>query len=470
MERTLRERIEGLLRISPDAKPRVYENVFHSSDFTSLSYILELVFSAGIATLGLVLNSPAVVIGAMLISPLMGPIMGAGLGLAASDVYLSAKSVAGLLASILTAILFSSTLVWLLPFHVATSEILARTQPNLLDLGVALLSGLAGSVVVCRGGEGGGITAMPGVAIAVALMPPLCTVGYGVGSGFDTAIMAGAGLLFLTNLVAITASSFVVFYVVRMDSPDVREPIHTALEQAASKRWIDKALGHTLLAGRLGDIGKLRYRFLMLAALFVLLFVPLQRSFEKMRDEALTAAAIREGLRRLAPEGALIKEAVDTSSGSIGLQLVAATEVPEEKVADVRDYLMRRTGKSVTLNVRRVASADELRLLRETLASRSRPQQADPLRDLDTVNGEILMRAEKVVAEVWPAETAPRENVEVILEAAGPKIRIRYSAGRELDAAAIETITKAVRTRLGNKGIRLECVRQAPAKSGRAKR
>ena len=123
-----------------------------------------------------------------------------------------------------------------------------------------------------------------------------------------------------------------------------------------------------------------------------------------------------------------------------------------------------------TLSVRRVASADELRLLRETLASRSRPQQADPLRDLDTVNGEILMRAEKVVAEVWPAETAPRENVEVILEAAGPKIRIRYSAGRELDAAAIETITKAVRTRLGNKGIRLECVRQAPAKSGRAKR
>jgi len=135
-----------------------------------------LIFSAGIATLGLVLNSPAVVIGAMLISPLMGPIMGAGLGLAVSDLYLSAKAFAGIVASVIVSIAFSAFLVWLLPFHVATSEILARTQPNLLDLGVALLSGLAGSVVVCRGGEGGGITAMPGVAVAVALMPPLCTV------------------------------------------------------------------------------------------------------------------------------------------------------------------------------------------------------------------------------------------------------------------------------------------------------
>ncbi|MBE0659955.1 MAG: DUF389 domain-containing protein, partial [Bryobacteraceae bacterium] len=148
MERPLRERIEHLLRVSPLAKPRVYEMVFRGSDVVSLSYALELIFSAGIATLGLVLNSPAVVIGAMLISPLMGPIMGAGLGLAASDLYLGAKAFAGIVASVVAAIAFSGFLVWLLPFHVATSEILARTQPNLLDLGVALLSGLAGSVVV----------------------------------------------------------------------------------------------------------------------------------------------------------------------------------------------------------------------------------------------------------------------------------------------------------------------------------
>lgn len=468
MERSLRERIEYLLRVSPLAKPRVYEMVFRGSDVVSLSYALELIFSAGIATLGLVLNSPAVVIGAMLISPLMGPIMGAGLGLAASDLYLGVKAFAGIIASVVASIAFSGFLVWLLPFHVATGEILARTQPNLLDLGVALLSGLAGSVVACRGGEGGGITAMPGVAIAVALMPPLCTVGYGVGAGFDWAIISGALLLFLTNLVAITASAFIVFYVVRMDAPDVRETIHTALERAAHDDWIDNALWKSRLSGRLGDIGKMRYRLVMVGLLFVLLYIPLQRSFSKMRDEAQTAAAIQEALRRLSPDGSLIKEAVEFSSESIRLQLVATAEAPEERVAEVKEFLLRRTGKPVELTVRRVASADELRVLRETLATRSRPQ-VDPYADLEALNAGMVMRAEKALAEVWPAESAPRENAEVVFEPAGPKLRVRYKAARDLDAAAVEAVTKALQAKLANSKLRLETVREAPVRAGRQK-
>ena len=144
---------------------------FRDKEISSLSYWLEIFFSAGIATFGLVESSPAVIIGAMLISPLMGPIMATGLALAVADLYLGIKAIINLLASVTAAIAFSAFLVWLLPFHSATSEIIARTNPNLLDLGIALLSGLAGSVVVCRGG-GNGVTALPGVAIAVALMPP----------------------------------------------------------------------------------------------------------------------------------------------------------------------------------------------------------------------------------------------------------------------------------------------------------
>ncbi len=155
MSRTFREHIESLLRIPPDSKPEIYREVFNSSETVSLNYALGLLFSAGIATLGLVLNSSAVVIGAMLISPLMGPILAAGLALAASDLYLGIKSLLSLAIGVVFAILFSAGLVWILPIQTATSEILARTQPNLLDLGVALISGLAGSVVVCRRGAGG---------------------------------------------------------------------------------------------------------------------------------------------------------------------------------------------------------------------------------------------------------------------------------------------------------------------------
>ncbi|MGP8247618.1 MAG: DUF389 domain-containing protein [Bryobacteraceae bacterium] len=139
----------------------------------------------------MVQNSPAVIIGAMLIAPFMGPIMGTGLALAVGDLYLGIKAVLNLLVSVAVSVGFSGFLVWLLPFHSATPEIMARTNPNLLDLGIALLFGLAGSAVVCRGG-GDGVTALPGVAIAVALMPPLCAVGFGLGSGLNLEIMGGA--------------------------------------------------------------------------------------------------------------------------------------------------------------------------------------------------------------------------------------------------------------------------------------
>ena len=208
--RGFRARVERWLGVDGRAKPQVYAQVFGSANMASLSYWLELTMAAGIATFGLVLSSPAVIIGAMLISPLMGPIMANGLALAVGDFYLWVKSMLNLAASIAASVALSAGVVWLLPFHAATPEILARTNPNLLDLGVALLSGLAGSLVVFRGGGGGGVTALPGVAIAVALMPPLCTVGYGVGSGGNWSIIGGAGLLFLTNLAAIVTAAFIV--------------------------------------------------------------------------------------------------------------------------------------------------------------------------------------------------------------------------------------------------------------------
>ncbi len=298
---SMRGRIEQLLKIAPGSKPGVYLEVFNSSEVVSLNYGLELLFSAGIATLGLVLNSPAVVIGAMLISPLMGPILAAGLALAAADLYLGIKSLLSILVGVAASLLFSATLVWLLPFQTATGEIVARTQPNLLDLGVALLSGLAGSVVVCRRSESGGVTALPGVAIAVALMPPLCTVGFGMGSGFDWAIISGAGLLFLTNLAAIVASAFLVFYVVRMDSPDVRTKIDSLVLEGASHDRLYAVLQRTRLSEAFGHVGKLRWRIVMLVAILAILFVPLRRSLLQVRDEASSRAAVREALRLLGP-------------------------------------------------------------------------------------------------------------------------------------------------------------------------
>lgn len=168
-------------------------------------YALMSALSAGIAILGLLQSSVAVVIGAMLISPLMGPIAALGFGFASLDgkaVRESAKVVAvGAAIGITTGVL----LTWLSPIRNATTEIIARTQPTLLDLAIALLSGIAGGYATVRQKGGTAI----GVAIATALMPPLATVGYGLGvMRLDFA--GGAMLLFLTNLAAIAFSFAVI--------------------------------------------------------------------------------------------------------------------------------------------------------------------------------------------------------------------------------------------------------------------
>ena len=110
-------RLQHWLKIDPQQKPIVYAQVCDTAQLSSLNYWLEIVFSAGIAALGLVLNSPAVIIGGMLISPLMGPIMAAGLALAAGDLYLAVIAVANLVASVSLSVAFSAFIVWLLPFH-----------------------------------------------------------------------------------------------------------------------------------------------------------------------------------------------------------------------------------------------------------------------------------------------------------------------------------------------------------------
>jgi uncharacterized membrane protein len=119
--------LQHWLRINPKQKPQVYAQITATAEMSNIRYWLEILLSAGIAAFGLVLDSPAVIIGAMLISPLMGPIMATGLALAAGDLYLAIKAVANLVASISLAITFSAVIVWLLPFHSVTAEVLART-------------------------------------------------------------------------------------------------------------------------------------------------------------------------------------------------------------------------------------------------------------------------------------------------------------------------------------------------------
>ena len=172
-----------------------------------INFFVLIVLSSIIAALGLLLNSPAVVIGAMLVAPLMSPIMALALGLMLGDLRMIRFSTEAILKGIALAVLIAAFIGLLSPLKIITSEMLARSQPTLLDMGVALASGMAGAYAIARKDVS---AALPGVAIAAALMPPLATVGLSLSLG-DIHVAGGAFLLFLTNIAAISLAASVVF-------------------------------------------------------------------------------------------------------------------------------------------------------------------------------------------------------------------------------------------------------------------
>ncbi len=186
-------------------KEEVLENVRQDVKFIGPSLWM-LIGAIVIASVGLNVNSTAVVIGAMLISPLMGPIVGAGFALGTFDFALLRKSLLNLLLCTLIGICVSALYFWLSPYKEAQSEILSRTSPNLYDVLIAFFGGLVGVIAITRKQRGNPI---PGVAIATALMPPLCTVGYGIATG-QWEFSAGAMFLYTINCVFICVSTYII--------------------------------------------------------------------------------------------------------------------------------------------------------------------------------------------------------------------------------------------------------------------
>jgi uncharacterized hydrophobic protein (TIGR00271 family) len=207
----------------------------------------------------------------MLIAPLLGPLQGLALGLAVGDGRLAFHTAVVLLGSTLIVIAVAAGLTVLLPFHNITAEILARTQPTTLDLGVAVLSGLAGAVVtVSRGPHLA--AAVPGVAIAVALVPPLGVTGFGIGTGWNAELIRGSLLLYAANLAGIVLSGTAVFLAHGMHRPSV----------LTASPW-----------ARLG----------LAAAFVVLLGIPLSATLSQISREARVRRAVQNAADRFSIPG-----------------------------------------------------------------------------------------------------------------------------------------------------------------------
>lgn len=279
-------------------------------------YLFMTAMSAGIAVIGLLQSSTAVVIGAMLLSPLMGPIMGLGFALAIGDFSWMKQSVKSLAWGSLLAIVFCGLLVFFSPIKTITPEIAARTQPNLFDLFVALFSGMAGAYAMIRGRA----DAIVGVAIATALMPPLAVVGFGFAS-WNWTVFSGSLLLFITNLVTIALTALVMAKLYGF-----RSSLSARQTQAQS---------------------------LVIIIVFFALVVPLALSLNKIVWESNAQRIVREEITEEFQGGGRLSE-LEIAFGSKQLTVVATMLTPTLKANAESEILMaleNRLGRDVELTL-----------------------------------------------------------------------------------------------------------------------
>lgn len=218
----LREILHDRFNLEEDkaSEEEIIENVKKGIEFRGMN-LWVLIFAIFIASIGLNVNSTAVIIGAMLISPLMGPIMGIGLGIGVNDFELIKKSFKNLGVAVLISVLTSTFYFLITPLSDAQSELLARTTPTIWDVFIALFGGLAGIVAATRKSIS---NVIPGVAIATALMPPLCTAGFGLATG-NLYYFFGAFYLFFINSVFISLATYIIVRFMKFQKKEFLDPL-----------------------------------------------------------------------------------------------------------------------------------------------------------------------------------------------------------------------------------------------------
>lgn len=332
----------------------IYKELYQAQQI-DLSYIALVIISAHIATLGLIVNSPAVIIGAMIISPLMGPIMAGGLSFAVSDRYLGIKAFKSILIGIILSVLFSATVTFISPLKDNTTEILVRTSPNIMDLFIALFSGLAGAFAVTFKKISGSIV---GVAISVALMPPLCVTGIGISTG-QANVALGGFFLFLTNLTAIFIAAAVFFLI----------------------------FGFFIQDGHSYDRKVLYRKYFMSFFILLVLSVPLIYTLEMAVKEKTQVGKIKSVLEKnfnIADQSNL--DSWKKNNDRITIKINTMSNIPQEKIDAAEQEIKIIAGEEITLDITQIPVFSLYQhgrqpvssLLMDAISGKVSPQVKDP--------------------------------------------------------------------------------------------
>jgi uncharacterized hydrophobic protein (TIGR00271 family) len=431
-------------------RPAILREAMCAATENGVPYWSVLALSGAIATLGLAIDSSAVVIGAMLVAPLLAPITGLALSLAVGDARLAVQTAVIVGMSTITVIAVGAVLTLLLPFHTITLEISARTRPTTLDLAIAIFSGLVGAVVTV-GRRNRLSAAIPGVAIAVALIPPLAVAGFGLGV-WDIDLILGSMLLYGANLAGIVLSGMGVFMLVGMHRADVVTTAH---------QWHREAAPHGL-AGRIDRLGWVRslsvfrapaVRIGLVLAFVVALGWPLTETLAQITRETRVERAVAAAERAIfeAPgRASVLGRQVVIGAGATEVYLRVATNewFEEEERAEFERRASTAAAEPVRLTLDQLpARGTDV----DQLASLFPPQAPGPVDrapalppELSDLLGAARRRVARLVASVVLPPQVEIAVTEVTIGEGGTGVRVVYTAPAPLPSEAEAMIREQV--------------------------
>jgi uncharacterized hydrophobic protein (TIGR00271 family) len=442
-------------------RPAIYRECTEAATENRVPYWSVLMLSGAIATLGLALNSSAVVIGAMLVAPLLAPVVGLALALAVGDGRLSVQTAAVVLGSTAAVIGVAALLTVLLPFHTITLEISARTRPTTLDLAIAVFSGLVGAVVmVARKSRLS--AAIPGVAISVALIPPLAVTGFGIGIGHGS-LIRGSLLLYGANLAGIVLSGMGVFLLVGMHRPEVVEAArdwHRSAKPHGLTAWTDRV--HWIRT--LGVFRSPWARIGLVLAFAVAVGLPLSETLSQIARETRVDRAVVGAERQLfdVPGRASIlgKQVILGAAGARVYLRVATTEwFRSDDREEFERIASAAAGEPVRLTLEQLpARGDDLDQLRALFQGQdTRAAAAAPPASLEDLLVSARARLNEALEGVaLPASVAVLRKSIATAAAGGVTVGLDYAAAEPLNGQAEEMLRAQVQRALALPEFRLQ--------------
>lgn len=440
----LRRRIGKTLGITDETRTEALSSMLVKPTDDTATYWFQLMMSTGMATLGLVLGSVAVVIGAMLVAPLMTPIVELAMAQVVGASMLLLRALIRIVLSVAAVALASMFITLALPFNEPNPEILARTAPTVLDLCVAVFCALTAAFTTARTSSSAASTAA-GTAIGISLVPPLCALGFGLGTA-DADIAAGALLLFTANFSAILLFAGLFFFAVgfRALSPDDMD------ESALAEGRIGQ-LAHRLSA--VVDRGLKGPHNLMWRAgppllLFAAVSAPLTTALKQVSWQVKT----RKALNTIVAGDPLLREAINITStvdpGSLSVRAVivgdeAAAKRTEEKVTA---ELAAAAGAVPRVVVRAVPPGNALEEIERAAARRG---AAEPLATEQTV-AQFMERLTAALGARWPQAVAGPIAAQRVVVGSGGRLEVGVTYwGPPLGDAAEHLLERVLTSDLG---------------------